>query len=192
MNSTSALACVVCIPYPKETHADAIIANDVVVLARENPDKPFTLAIVEVLKGSTVDFATQIFLPSQIRMKLQRNPTHSIVLVQRRAANSWDWLSYATPAYLEFVHDVLAHETDWQGNRGQRPRFLYFTERLHDSDLTVRQQAILEIGRAPYAWVKVAAGKIPFEKVRATLADWQLIEWHSLYILLLAQSPACQ
>jgi len=189
MLATSAtLACVVCIPYPESTHADDLLASNVVVLAREDPAKPFSLSIVEVLKGSNADVSTRVFLPSQIRRKLKLNPTDSIVLVQRQHTSNWEWVSYAAPAYQVFVREILANETEWRRDRGQKLRFAFFTERLNDEHPAIRQQAFLEIGREPYAWIKRAARKVPIEQVRAMLANWRLIEWHSLYILMLGQS----
>ena len=189
MLATSATqACVVCIPYPESTHADDLLASNVVVLAREDPAKPFSLAIVEVLKGSTENISTGVFLPSQIRRKLIANPTDGVVLVQRRPTSSWEPVSYATLAYQAFVREILASEADWRGDRGQLSRFSFFTERLNEEQPAIRNQAFLEIGRAPYSWIKRAARKVPIEQVRATLANWQFVEWHSLYILMLGQS----
>ena len=186
--TSTTLACVICIPYPESTHADDLLESNVVVLAREDPAQPFSLVIVEVLKGSIGDVSTGVFLPSQIRRKLTLNSTDGIVLVQRRPTASWERVSYATPAYQAFVQEILANETVWRGNGGQQLRFTFFTERLNDKHPAIRQQAFLEIGRAPYSWIKRAARKVPVEQVRATLANWRLVEWHSLYILMLGQS----
>jgi hypothetical protein len=185
---STALACVICVPYPNATHADALLASEVVVLAREDPAKPFMLAVTEVLKGSAGDVSTGVFLPSATRRRLKARPADGIIVVQRGKIGEWERLSYATPAYQAFVHDILAATDDWRGDRGQHLRFSFFADRLNDRDYEIRQQAFLEVGRAPYNWIKGVARSVPLEQVRMVLANWQLVEWHSLYILMLAQS----
>jgi hypothetical protein len=59
--ATVATACVICIPYPESTNAVALLERKIVVLAREDPAKPFFLEIVEVLKGSSGDTSTGVF-----------------------------------------------------------------------------------------------------------------------------------
>lgn len=185
---TTSLACVICIPYPKSTLADDLIASHVIALAREDPNKPYSLAILETLKGTTDDFSTSLFLPSFEQRKLKQNPEDHIVLIKHQASSKWQWLSYVTPGSLEFILEVLSHERKWRGNRGKMMRFRYFLKRLNDGNRIIREEAFLEIGRAPYSWIKMAARRVPIESVRNTLANWSLIEFHSLYILMLAQS----
>ena len=46
-----AMACQICLPFPRESAADKLIDAEIVVLAREDPAKPFSLKPGEVLKG---------------------------------------------------------------------------------------------------------------------------------------------
>ena len=182
------LACVICVPYPESTNADELLASKFVVLAREDPAKPYSLTVIEVLKGSTENVSTQVFLPTPMGRKLRLNPADGIVLAQREATSGWQWVSYATPAYQTFVREILANANEWRSGRGQQSRIAFFAERLNHVDDTVRQQAFLEIGRAPYTWIKRVAQKVPVGQIRATLGNWRLTEWHSLPILMLGQS----
>ena len=51
-------ACMVCIPFPEDTATDQLLQADVVVRARENPDKPFSyLAILGSICSSTARLA---------------------------------------------------------------------------------------------------------------------------------------
>jgi len=185
---STSLACVVCIPYPKSTLADKLVAGHVIALAREDPDKPFSLAILKILRGTTDNLSASVFLPTTPRRKLKQNPEDRIVLIKHQASSKWQWLRYVTPVQLNFFREILAREENWRGNRGKAMRFRYFTKHLNDSDRLIREQAFLEVGRAPYSWIKTAARRVPIEMVRNTLANWKLIEFHSLYILMLAQS----
>jgi len=188
LDAPPAHACVICVPYPTTTHADVLLGSEAVALAREDPARPYHLAVVEVLTGSGGDASTGVFLPSTIRRMLAFNPADAVVLVRRKGATTWEWLSYAKPAYQEMIREILAQARDWTGERGQRRRFAFFAARLNDANAVIREQAYLEVGRAPYDWIKSAAPKVPLERVRAVLSDWRLVEWHSLYILMLGQS----
>lgn len=186
LGASETRACVVCVPYPKVTHADTLLASENVVLAREDPARPFTLAVVEVLKGSIGDDSTGVFLPSVNRRQLKLNAADGIVLVQRDGA--WERLTYASPEYKAFIGEILAHAVNWRGDSGARSRFDYFASRLNDEHAGIRRQAYLEVGRAPYDWIKTVALEVPVERLRANLADYRFIEWHRLYILMLGQS----
>ena len=41
----------VCIPFPKETFTDQILTAQIVVLAREHPEKAFSYQVKTILKG---------------------------------------------------------------------------------------------------------------------------------------------
>jgi hypothetical protein len=60
---------------------------------------------------------------------------------------------------------------------------------LTDGNPLIREQAYLEVGRAPYSVIKTIAGTIPRDQILGFLANWRLVEWHSLFILMLGQSP---
>ena len=55
---------------PTQTAADQIIAAEDVVLARENPDKPFTYRAVDVLKGEIAAPDIDLFANSGVRRLL--------------------------------------------------------------------------------------------------------------------------
>lgn len=186
LGASETRACVICFPYPKLTHADTLLASKVVVLAREDPARPFTLAVVEVLKGSVDHGSTGVFLPSVDRRRLALNPADGVVLVQRE--DVWEWLTYAKPEYKSFMREILAHALEWRGDSGTVSRFDFFASRLNDTYADIREQAYLEVGRAPYDQIKTVAPSVPMERVRTTLANVRLIEWHRLYILILGQS----
>jgi hypothetical protein len=186
---TSAVeACVVCVPYPKTTHADLLINSEAVVTARENPAKPYSFRTVEILRGTIDDAAIDVFLDSLTRRKLNLNAQHVVVLVRANAKAEWKRVSYANKEYQAFIRTILKYADSWQGTAGGRKRVEFFSEHLTHLDQTIREQAYLEVGRAPYSWIKAVADTVPRGQIRAFLADWRLIEWHSLYILMLGQS----
>ncbi|TJV51669.1 MAG: hypothetical protein E5Y18_07105, partial [Mesorhizobium sp.] len=51
LTATPAHACVLCMPYPKVTNADQVVASGTAVFARENPARPFSYVVLETFKG---------------------------------------------------------------------------------------------------------------------------------------------
>lgn len=197
-------ACMVCIPVPKSTVADYLLNAKVVVLARENPQKPFSYVAVEVLKGDLDALQIDLFLDSTTRRRLASDPDRSVVLALGSAKSTegpifwsprspdanaspstWRSLGYATPRYEAFVRDILAHAARWRERAGRGARVTYFMRYLADAERSIRELAYLEVGRAPYDTIREADGFVPADQLRAFLADSQYLEWHSLYILLL-------
>ena len=68
----SAGAYQVCIPMPVKTLADRLLEANALVLAREDPERPFHYVTVKVLKGDPGDTPIDAFLPSLTRRELAR------------------------------------------------------------------------------------------------------------------------
>ena len=83
-------ACVICVPYPTKTAADYLVDSDTVVLARENPDKPWSYVPVETLKGEMTLSPIDHFLNSTTRRMLEIHPERGVVFV-RDAADKTEW-----------------------------------------------------------------------------------------------------
>jgi hypothetical protein len=194
----------VCIPYPQNTAADYLLAADVVVLARENPEKPFSYLAVEVLKGDLDAPAIDLFLNSAARRRLAADPDGAVVLALGRELFSegtgswvprlpgagtapaiWRSLGFASPRYEALVRDILAQAARWQARDGREARAAFFMPYLADAERPIRELAYLEVGRAPYDTIREADDHVPADQVRAFLADRQYFEWRPLYILLL-------
>lgn len=178
-------ACMVCIPFPEDTATDQLLQADVVVLARENAEKPFSYVTVEVLKGVLDDPAIDLFTGSSTRRRLALNPDHAVVLTFSSAANNWRSAGYANPAYKALVSEILAHEPIWQRSGASESRATFFAPYLADADSAVSELAYLEVGRASYDTIRQADSFVTTEQVHRFLDNAQYIEWHALYILLL-------
>jgi len=167
-----ALACQVCLPYPKESLADRLLAAGAVVLAREDPDRPFHYAAVEVLKGEP-SAPIDLFVDSTTRRLLRGNADRSVLLAEK---DGWRRLATVDPDLLAVVRDVL---------RGvERPA--YFAKLLGHPDAAIRDLAHLEVARAPYAFIREV--DVPRATVLAGLRDRRYAEWRALHVLLLART----
>jgi len=181
-------SCIICVPLPKITHADHLLENEYVLLAREKTGEPYSFISVEVLKGPFDQQDIKLFIPSNTRRMLRVNPEDTIVLMRRTAKAEWKYLTYADPEYRKFIRAILSNSGRWSGAGAKRRRTTFFAAYLTHNHRSIREQAYLEVGRAPYASIKTISASVPREQIREFLTNWQLIEWHSLYILMLGQS----
>lgn len=181
-------ACLVCIPYPLTTLADNLIGSDTVIMARERSDKPYSFFAVDVLKGSRNKKDFEAFINSTARRMLKQNPEDVVVFRREDAKSDWQYIAYADFEYQQFIRSILWQSSRWQEFKGNRHRIDFFAELLNHRDQQIREQAYLEVGRAPYASIKRIAGIVSRQQIREFLDKWRFTEWHSLYILMLGQS----
>ena len=181
-------ACQICVPYPKQSAADHLLAAQTVVLARENPDKPFSYRATEVLKG-THQAEIDLFLDSSTRRMLAAYPQRSIALASLRDGDSPGWKRIGTADNVTgpVLREVLASGTTWQ--QYPRRRVEYFATFLGHKNPQLRALAHLEVGRAPYNQIRQLGDALSRDEIRSFLSNYRYAEWHPLYILLLAQNP---
>jgi hypothetical protein len=188
IDAQTANACMICVPYPKTTLADRLNESESVVFAREKGGKPYFFGTVELLKGRNAGDYFKAYIYSSDRRKLSKNPNDAAVFGKNDSGDDWQYISYADGEYQTFIREIILRANSWQSARGRVRRIDFFAERLADSNMRIREQAYLEVGRAPYASIKRIAGSIPRRQIHESLANWRLVEWHSLYILMLGQS----
>ena len=181
-------ACQICIPIPTKSAADYLIEADAVALAREDPDKPFSLRAEEVLKGELLDRKIDLFLDSQTRRLLTFRPKCQVICVRRDQGPEPGWRRIGTTSAViaPLVREILARAPEWETEPQQR--LVFFAPLLGHEDPLIQTLAHLEIGSAPYAKIKALGEILPPEEIRTFLRNFRMIEWHALYILLLGQS----
>lgn len=173
-------ACQVCIPYPRKSVADHLIEADAVVLAREDPKRPFHFRTTEVLKGAAPKSRLDLFLDNATRRVLDAYPDRAVVLA--RKGDVWQRHATVDPALLVIVRDVLRLAPAWKENA----RYDYFAKLLGHEHPRIRDLAHLEVARAPYAYIRTV--KLPRKQILLALRDPRYAEWWALHILLLAQT----
>jgi hypothetical protein len=188
MSAAPGVACAICVPYPKTTLADILIKADSVIMARENPEKPYFFTPVEILRGSADEDGFEAFIDSSSRRRLRLNSEHVVILLHRAAEAGWKYAAYADTEYQDFIKTIVKRSGGWQESKKENDRIAFFAKQLNHDHRYIREQAYIEVGRAPYSSIKLIAGSVPRDRIRGFLADWRLIEWHSLYILMLGQS----
>jgi hypothetical protein len=159
-----------------------------IVMVRESDENPYVFIPLESLKGTFDGNDIAGFVDSSSRRRLKQNPDDMAVLVRTTPEDPWTFRTYATPEIQEFLRAILEQSTQWTGSEGSDRRVAFFTDRLTHPEALIRKQAYLEVGRAPYSVIKTIAASVPRPQILEFLANWRLIEWHSLFILMLGQS----
>ena len=187
--STAAGACQICVPLPQDTLADRLLDAETVVLAREDPERPFQFVAVETLKGEVGNPAIEAFLNSQARRVLAVYPERAMMLVRGRGSDQWKTLGIADAEVSRVIRHVVAHADRWSPRETSNPQRLEtFVPLLGHENRMLHELAYLEIGRAPYGAIRDMATKVSADKVRSMLDNPGYMEWRSLAILMLAQS----
>jgi hypothetical protein len=185
----AANACQVCIPLPTKTLADRLLEADALVMAREDPERPFHYVAVETLKGDPGDEPIDAFLPSKNRRMLARHPERRMLLARAEPGGGWAALGIADGDYERVVRRIVQHAGAWRPmETNNRQRLAAFAPLLGHADSRLHETAYLEIARAPYADIRRIATEVPTDKVRGMLDEPRYLKWRSLAILMLAQS----
>lgn len=181
-------ACQICIAYPQTSAVDVLMEADCVVLAREDPERPFHYRSVEVLKGDLGPEEIDLFLNSATRRLLGIYPKRAVVLARPGGGDQSGWSScgIADPVFGPLVREILRRAPGWEHE--PRQRAVFFSQFLGHENAQLSTLALLEVARAPYREIRGLGGALSRDQLRAFLANYRYVEWHALYILLLAQS----
>lgn len=184
--------CQICVPFPKKSVVDFLIESDTVILAREDPDRPFHLRTIEVLKGMPGDEQIDLFVDSTSRRLLAIYPERSVVVVKHKekGESKWRRIGLTDKDLDPLLREILDSADAWE--QAPDKRFEFFAQLLGHKNSQISTAAHLEVGRAPYAEIKRLGATQPpplsREAIRTFLDNPRYIEWHALYLLLLSQS----
>ncbi len=93
--------------YPEKSAADYLIESPTVVLAREDPQQPFSYTSVEVLKSSGDGIDIELLVDSVTRRRLAANEELVVVLAQDGKFGLWRNLGIADTDYLAVVRRIV-------------------------------------------------------------------------------------
>ena len=179
----------VLVPKPTETLADRILRSESLLLAREDPQRPFHYVAVDTVMGDPGTAPIEIFMPSNLRRRLAMDPDLAVLLSRTAPDAQWRAHGVATADYLQVVQQILSFADDWTPNETDNlPRLQEFSALLGHKDLRLHELAYIEIGRATYASIRRVSVGVPLERVRRMLADPFYADWRGLDIMLLGLS----
>ena len=177
------------VPRPTQTLADRLLQSDLVVLAREDPQRPFHYATVKVIKGDLDNAIIDLFMPSAVRRQLASNPDLAVVLGRRAQNGKWQSLGFTSEDYMRVVNRTLDFAEEWTPNETNNvQRLQEFAKLLGHQDGRLHELAYLEIGRASYASIRIVGTDVPLEKVRSMHSNPLYFQWRGLDIMLLGLS----
>ena len=189
----SASACQICVPLPTQTLADRLLESDAVVRAREDPQRPYHYAAVDILKGNPRSVAIDMFINTRVRRYLTANPASAMLLARNSKDGEWRTLGLTHGDFERVVRRILSFEGLWIPKETDNlKRLREMAPLLGNQDTRLHELAFLEIGRASYGSIKLISANVSLERVRAMLSDPRYIEWRGLDILLLGLSNAQQ
>ena len=184
--SIPALACSICIAVPEKTAADILGESRVVVLAREDPERPFSYAPVEVLKGRAPEHPIDLFVDSRTRRILSAYPERAVVLARGEDDGPWHNLGVAGPDYAAIVRRIVLMAPHWQGSQEGQPRVEFFVPLFGHENPRIYELAYLEMARAPYRVIGRLSQSVPRAQFEPMLTRRQYFKWRPLAILMLA------
>ena len=186
---TDAYPCQICVPFPKTTLADRLLEKDAVVMAREDPNRPFHYTTVETLKGDPGSAPIDAFLNSHARRLLAMDSNRTMVLGRNPHDGEWTALGIADGDFGIVIRRILGFTDTWRPmETDNQERLAVFSKLLGHPDSRLHELAYLEIGRASYASIGKISSVVPIETVRAILDNPRYLEWRSLAILMLGHS----
>ncbi|MFN0056641.1 MAG: hypothetical protein ACKV0T_31220 [Planctomycetales bacterium] len=185
MFAQPAIACPICMPLPRQTVADRLIAAEVVAFGRLDPEQPFSFAAVKILKGELAVSQVELFADSATRRQLAADESRRVLLV--KSPEGWENLGVADGEYQTIVERILTFAPEWGGAKGGQKRLEYFLSLWNHENRMIFEMAYLELGKAPYSSIREFGSRIPVEELQPILTQRGYLEWRSLAILMLAQ-----
>jgi hypothetical protein len=185
-----AVACPICIGFPKKTDADFLLESHCVMLGRPDPSNPFQYAAGTVLKGSYDHSSIDLLVDSATQRALEVHPECHVLLIQEQPQSPWRSLGWMSPAYEALVQRILKVGPTWDGPDAIKHRIDFFVPLLGHDEKRISELAYLEFGRAPYPMVRELGRLVTREAYEPMLQEQRYMEWRGLAILLLAQSDA--
>ena len=181
-----AAACLVCFELPERTIADRVIEADAVVLAREDPGRPFSYAPIATLKGASAGLPIASLVDSTTRRRLAADPGAAVLFA--RDAEGWSRLADADAEMGEMTRAILAAAPAWDTEADHALRFAFFADRHDAANPTIRQLALAEISRSPYALIRGMTPRLTRSEIARVLRDPKWAEWAPIHILFLGLS----
>lgn len=182
----SALACQVCITLPEASLADHLITADVIVMAGPAQDNPFKFVPRQIIKGASDDLERFPEIPflidSTTRAAFRADPEMTVLLTYgtvakdgagRGLSRKWTRIFTLTPERENFLIALWAEAQLWQDRAlASDARVAFFARYLSHEDRVLRDTALIEIDRAPYASIQMLRNTVA--------ADALLSEFDSL------------
>ena len=181
----SALACSFHMYKPERTAVDWLIDGRKLALARPDPLNQFAYKIIRVIRadGDGVVGPLPFLVSSQSRRQLAANPDDA-VLFATGDDGPWKMVAYVDPEFHRIMTAVLESADRWRS--GYHPaRFEMFAALQDHTDPAIRDLAIRELDKAPYALLRRIDLRMSEDALLADLWTPSGYPYQSIRVLLL-------
>ncbi len=192
-------ACGVCFELPEASVADHILSAQVIVLAGPASDNPFRYGARKILKGTSANLEAAPDIPflvdSVTRRVFKSEPTTTVLLTygpnqsndpKRSLSMTWRRIFIMNPDRSEFLERLRTNSSFWaDGVTGKPERVSFFADYLWHPDQALHDLALIELDRAPYAFVRSIEIKSSTGQILSELGDLSRFAFRSVAIRLL-------
>ena len=180
-----AFACSFHIALPELSIGDRVIESSNVILARENPDKPFSFHPVDSLKGETSNPDIPLLVDSATRRLLKLNQGDAVLISRSSASGEWRRLAYVREQDRTAFENMVAASNAWQSEKGELDRFKFFAA-LHDHpQSSVRKITLTELDKTAYRHLRKMQVRLSAREIHDKLFDRYELPWIPIRILML-------
>lgn len=178
-------ACAFDLTKPEQTAVDRILESETLVLARPDPDNPFSYKVSDVLRGdATQDIP---FLVHSLNRRLLTLNPQDAVLFGRMDGENWVQIGYVDSDFRDVLETALANATQWREGYPQS-RFAAFEDLQSSHDPKLRDLAIQELDKAPYDMLRTLDLQLTTEDLLADLWTPAGYPYQPIRVLLLGFS----
>lgn len=186
-HSSTGRACAFHLQKPEQTAVDWIVQADLLVVARNSQDRPFSYEAVEILDGRGPAPDIPFLVDAKTRKRLAADQSAGVLFAYDQDADVWRSLGMLTASYREIVTRAIAEKSTWAGAYHQ-DRFEIFAALLDHPDPALRNLALQEVDKAPYAMLRSIDPGYASDRLSAQLWTLEGYPLQSIRILLLGLS----
>lgn len=184
--AATAHACAFDLTKPESTAIDWIIKAEALVLARPDPENPFSYKVVKVLRGEENNYDLPFLVHSLYRTTLTQNPEDT-VLFRKTTNDSWAQVAYVDPDFNDVLDTTLANLEPWKDDY-PISRFAIFEALQTSTNPRLRELAIRELDKAPYKMLRTLDLQFATEDLLANLWTPVGYPFQPIRVLLLGLS----
>lgn len=169
---------------PSKTLVDWMLHGDTVVVARPDPDNPFSYKTTEVIRGDPGANTIPFLVDSVSRRTLARNQEDGVVFALTRGGN-WQRIAYVGATNRQVIKNIRNRASSWATTEFHPDRFAFFALLQDHSNATIRRLALQEIDRVPYGLLRDINVRLSEEVLIGSLNNVREFNYRPINLLLL-------
>lgn len=169
---------------PTKTLVDWMLHSKVIVFGRPDPENGFKYRVRKIYRGEAAGEEIPFLVDSASRRRLANNPEDGVILA-KDGAGRWVMVEYADRDYRALIDIVVKKAADWRKVPYHPDRFETFADYQDHANPRLRQLALQEIDRVPYAMLSSMEIRFSDREILASLGSWSEVGYRPINFLLL-------